>query len=127
MLKRAYYENLGWPTVGPQYGTVIYAIIGKRCVFTGIARLARSTINAAEDIILAIAKKENIKISDVTFYDLQTSVTYRHSPGKFSFDRIKFSIENGEPTNLYWIPEACPRDVAEVFSCFIDKEAAVPQ
>ena len=120
LLKHAQYSNWGWPIVKPQYCEVVYVVIGGKCIFTGTTnRYVTSTINAAEDVISAIAEKEGLELSEIVFYDLQTYRTYRKRPGQFQFDRVEFDIKKGEPVNPRWIPEECPDEIIELFRRFI--------
>ncbi|MCX6785191.1 MAG: hypothetical protein NTV81_04720 [Candidatus Komeilibacteria bacterium] len=68
---------------------MLYAVIGQRCIFTGLTYDATSTINACEAIVEEIARLERRRITDLIFYDLQTHVTYdSKAPGEFEIDRI---------------------------------------
>ena len=79
---------------------------------------ATSTINAIEDIVKAICKKERRKPKGLVFYDLQTSRAYKQKPGQFVFDRITFT--NGNPS---WNQVVCPPRIVDAFRAFIGPNA----
>lgn len=87
--KLARYESCGYPDCGLKYGQVLYVIIGKKCIFTGLNDNATSTINACESIIEEILRLEGCQINDLRFYDLQTHLTYSSKkPGVYDLDHI---------------------------------------
>lgn len=88
--KLARYANWGYPSgCGPKYGQVLYVVVGKRCIFSGLIDNATSTINACEAIVEEIARLEKCGIDGLVFYDLQTHVAYSSKhPGVFEIDRI---------------------------------------
>jgi hypothetical protein len=88
--KLARYANWGYPNpdCGPEYGQVLYAIFGRKCIFTGVTNNVTSTINACEAIVEEIARLEGCAIDNLEFYDLQTHVSYSKEPGIFEIDRV---------------------------------------
>ena len=99
-------------------GDVVYYVEGDQCVFCGFSNMSTSTINAAEAIILAIAKQENIDPKSLTFYDLQTYKTFSDKePGEFELDIIDFNIYDGKVEDLGWtsFPD-CPAWVLKLFA-----------
>lgn len=140
MLKIAYYPNWGYPTVGPEFGTVVYVIIGNRCYFSGTKRSygepgggVTTTINAAESILVAIAAQEGIPVMSLRFFDLQTYRGYHQPPGTFALDELIFrrkerrQIPKGvvvldtpeEITVKEWRPTECPPEIEEIFREYI--------
>lgn len=117
MLKQAKYGNWGFPLVGPKWATVDYARVGNTIIFSGITNPATSTINAAEDIILAICAQEGCQPTAVRCFDLQTHLNYSGTePGEFMYDEVKFKVRGGKLEDLSWdgsVP--CPPEVVALF------------
>jgi hypothetical protein len=72
---------------------IAYAIYGYEIVFTGLTdgknEPRGSTINCAEQIILAISQAEKINPREYQFFDLQTHRGYcSHKVGDFSFNKL---------------------------------------
>ncbi len=119
--------------VGPEFGTVFYAILGNSCYFSGINRTggprsATSTINAAEDIITAIAKQEGIPAKKLQFFDLQTQEGYQKLAGVFELDKVVFEVtDDGVVENLSWSADVpCPPQVQYLFRDLIgDMDPAI--
>lgn len=88
--KIARYHNWGYHAgCGPEFGQVLYTIIGNKCIFTALGYDFTSTINACEAIVEEIVRLEGCDIHDFEFYDLQTHVMYDSKvPGKFEIDNI---------------------------------------
>ena len=103
---------------------IAYIIHEGMCVFTYSDTLEGhkpgvSTVNLAETIIMDICEYEGIYMSDITFYDLQTSHRYtRHGPGEFEFEELEYSKEYG----MSWRPTPCPVWVLQLFKHFIHAE-----
>jgi hypothetical protein len=106
-------------------GTVDYVVIGKNCVFSGITSGVISTINAVEDIILAIVQQEQVKPNKLTFFDLQTSrADSSKKPGQFEYDQLKVVVARnpvGETAAdqisvIDWEPVKCPARVIKLFA-----------
>lgn len=100
-------------------GEVNYVVNDGVCVFSGITPSgeAMSTINAAEDIIKAIASREGIKPMETTFFDLVTSRSYSHLEGDaHEFKRLDATYdENGEPQVTAWEDAVCPPETLRLF------------
>lgn len=125
MLKEAKYRNWGYPAVGPEFGVVKYAIKGRECYFSGVPKAlyeVTSTINAANDIVKAIAGQEDVAITDLRFFDLQTHLAYDRPEGEFEFDELIISFANGQ-MSIGWQSRECPPDVLEIFRAQIGQQA----
>jgi len=120
-LKRIRYKNSGGPSFG--YAQVVYVIInGNQCIFSGITPgpARTSTINAAEDIIMAIAEAEGVEAENLQFFDLQTGTGYEKKPKEYEFDKLLVVYdEKGKPFVRGWADSECPRSILEAFSKFI--------
>ncbi len=69
-----------------------------------------STINHVEEIILSIARKENLNPRECQFYDLQTYKGYRiYTPGHYRFSKIEvdWREDTEEPVKIKWIDGHC--------------------
>lgn len=103
-------------------GGVVYIISGKHCVFSALLWNTQTSINAAEEIIAAICKKEGLRQHDLQFYDLLTHLGYRlFSPGSFVFKKIILQPE------IRWEHIECPAGVVEVFRGYIGGARPVQQ
>lgn len=136
-LKQAYYEIHGGRA------QVLYYVRGMEIYFTDASGTG-TTINKAEDVIASICAAERIKWWDYTFYDVQTSLGYRHGskdPSYYCVDRLTLYGEHGydRPENASWQPVATrdhlhvgthdnsgvplvgiPDEVREVFRLYMD-------
>lgn len=116
-------------------GTVVYAIVGRCCYFSGLGPPYKvcSTINAAEDIILAITSQERRRVTGLRFFDLQTHRGYaKLPPGIYELDELIVKMqkplraEQGvlvigwRPIHVeHFIPAECPPKVLELFREYI--------
>ncbi|MFH1427352.1 MAG: WG repeat-containing protein [Patescibacteria group bacterium] len=92
MLKEAKYRCWGYPIEGfPEFHRIAYVIVGNRCYFSGLER-GTSTINAAEDVIVSIAKQEGVNFFDLRYFDIQTHKGYRKFPGEYKVNELKYEI-----------------------------------
>lgn len=107
MRRIAYFKS------GKNQSFVDYEIFdGYKCVFSGVSGNGKSTINAAEGIIKAIAETEKVPLK---FYDLQTHKGYDYfKPGEYSFDLLIITNQN-DPEVVRWVPERLFREALEVF------------
>ena len=105
-------------------GTVTYYLQKESCVFTGLtsSAYAMSTINAAEEILLAIRKAHRL-FHPIHFYDLQTHLGYPIlRPGEYVYDEILCkpyavnSVAHSDSGYLSWQPRHCP-DAIELIFC----------
>ncbi|MFA6391869.1 MAG: hypothetical protein WCW66_03925 [Patescibacteria group bacterium] len=79
------------PHLGPE-AYVAYAIMARCVVFSGLTPNTTSTVNAAENIIMAICRAEGMEPNKFAFFDLQTSQTYgRFEPGEFELSLLEFN------------------------------------
>lgn len=106
--KRIRYEGFHLPK---HDGEVAYMIVGNNVLFTALipyTKGATSSINAAEAIIHAICRAENIRWEDYTFFDAQTSLGYpHHESGYFCIDRLEIEPRDGEHIHVEsWSPVA---------------------
>jgi hypothetical protein len=106
-------------------GYVIYIIIGGDCIFSGNTSHkmhTKSTVQAAEAVITAIARQEGADVNQFTFFDLKTQRSYRREPGQYSFSRISFNaIQAGYPLEIQlrditWKQVDCPEEVLSLFA-----------
>ena len=111
---------------------VVYIIYGDgMCIFTAIrSRFGPSSINAAEDIIQAIASIERIDPLKPRWFDLQTHRMYHKAPGEFEYDELEL---DGQPAGSqpdsrspgdrihvrHWYRDECPPDIIELFAQYI--------
>ncbi|GEM_PF-3137247 len=122
MLKTSYYDNWGYPIVGPEFTKVVYALMGQDCYFSGAPRevsLGTSTINAAESVIEGIVEREKVSFDDFTFFDLQTYRAYSDKfSGFYTLDELVLSKENLSVD--YWKHDiVCPPQVEKLFQEYI--------
>jgi hypothetical protein len=92
-------------------GRVAYFVDARNVYFTYLPtkgrRHVRSTINAAEDIVLAITAAEWLRWQKHTFHDIQTWHGYPWYPrGWYVVDRLILRDLNGEPHVEDWTPIA---------------------
>lgn len=115
-LKNARYRGFGSTATD---GDVMYVIENKKCVYCGVTPSATSTINAAERIIVAIAKQEGVSPQSLSFFDLQARSGYSHiKQNEFYFDEVRFS-GNDNPENISWHPAPCPTEILKLFRQYI--------
>lgn len=111
--------------LGSDVAYVEYAIWSgmayKKCVFTGISKPVTTTINAAEDVVMSIARAEDFRTSQrVEFFDLMTHLGYGgHEPGVIQFARLVLKRATDGGTRNFevdwdWMVR-CPENVIEVF------------
>ena len=115
------FEEVEYPGFGGDGdGWVAYKIIRKEVFFAGLIREATSTINAAEDIIRAICKAEEISWQDFTFVDIQTHRGYQKAPGEFKANVLK--LGSGEELSVEsWQPISLTKKVRQLFDDMIMK------
>ncbi len=103
---------------------VTYIRFGDQIVFMGMTSNCTSTINAAEEIVNEIAKREGVHPSTVTFYDLQTRQGYSHiRSGDFVIDELVCQIENGVVVGiLEWREGHCEYEALRYFQGFISDD-----
>ncbi|MFA6437258.1 MAG: hypothetical protein WC242_03775 [Candidatus Paceibacterota bacterium] len=102
---------------------IAYVILDEGiCVFTATGRESLSTINCAEDIVRAIARKENKPIKAFRFFDLQTHTGYESKrPGEVEYDQLLLEMIDDELLSVQeWLPEECPAKVREIFREYIE-------
>lgn len=110
-------------------GYLQYAIWGgsrpRKCVFSGITVGVTSTINAAAEVVKAIAAAEGLQsVREMEFYDLLTYRGYHgHDAGVFQFVRLRLSLNRGQITEVDhdWMVR-CPEDVIATFREVIGEE-----
>lgn len=101
MLKQVTY---GWgePTPSGKSGVAVYVIDKGVCVYSGINWPATSTINGAEGLVRAIVEAEGVKLDELTFYDLRTSMGYPDlHPGQYELLKAIFTPD-GERHEVRW-------------------------
>lgn len=96
-----------YPGFSPRYnGRVAYLVRGREVYFTSAISHKKnptSTINAAEDVILAIAQAENLDWRMFTFHDIQTCLGYGGHPKTWwVIDQVIFQDAGDRPGNLDW-------------------------
>lgn len=108
-LKRILYSNQGIKKSSADYAVFDYG----DCVFSGVTKDGKSTINAAEDIIRIISRAEGIPL---TFFDLQTRLGYGHYKEGEYFLNLLIVINQQDPQVVEWRRVQFPRpDVFRVF------------
>jgi hypothetical protein len=116
-LKRIPYRGQSFDH-GEHDGILDYALLpGNRCVFSGITRTpAKSTVNAAEDIILNICGRERVDPCNLQFFDLQTCRGYDFRLEQYAYSELilKFGLR-GSIQDVRWDCTDCPPDVLELF------------
>lgn len=86
------------------YARAVYLCDGDRIFFSGLEGHP-STINAAEQVVLAICKAEGLEWQNCTFYDIQTRSGYpTHEIGWYAVDRLILVDTNGSPHVDAWQP-----------------------
>ena len=105
---------------------VAYVVDGYNIYFSGLERRKTSTINAAEEVILVLCRAEGLKWQNCQFYDIQTHLGYRKSPGEYIVDSLKvIRPSGGSPESLFveaWRPmppEQIPSEVLKLFEPLI--------
>ena len=90
---------------------------GLAILFSGVGTVGRtSTIDAAEDIIRAIAAQEDIDPTASVFYDLETYKGYENmKPGQCLLNRIGFDVHNGDVCNVSWHSVTLPSGFMDIF------------
>jgi hypothetical protein len=122
MLRQAQYRCNGWGLEGmPEFNKVIYLIKDRQCYISGIESEKRTaTINAAEDIVMAIAKKEKFDFLNYRFYDLQTQKGYDYFlPGQFQFDELRLVKDIHGLRVDAWIKSELPKEIFAIFRVHI--------
>lgn len=100
---------------------VVYLIVGNKCVFSGITAIKEggSTVNFAQAIISAIAQKEQFRISEIIFCDLQTSRGYNYDVGNYQLNQLTVTYVDGRVNVSGWEQISCPTHVLDEFSEYI--------
>jgi hypothetical protein len=113
----------GWKN---PYNRVAYKVYRWQIIFSGLSdgdRIARcSTINSAENIVLAISDTEGIDPRNYRFYDLQTHRGYTsHKDGEFTFNRLILRWKQGirKPAQAHWEEVECLPEILEEWSSYI--------
>ena len=107
---------------------VCYVMYPKRqIVFTGLHDGydggRKSTINAAEDIVRAIAVKENIDPRQYVFYDLETPAGYHgHRQGDYRINRLTIEWDGTVIGHVSWREGHCGGKVLADFDGYIRGE-----
>ena len=107
------------------------------CVFTALDDANQgSSINWAENIAYEIAKQEGRQVMDLRFFDLQTHVSYGSGLAGLGINRFEFhEVMLVQADGLIgiradgWSLVACPKEVRDAFSAFVDEaeEQFVPR
>jgi hypothetical protein len=109
--------------VGSKYPKKIAYVIfdGGICVFTAVDASGPSTINCAEDVVRAIARKERKSVEELRFFDLQTHTGYNYKePGYVLYDELKLSFKGRSLVVDGWKSWECPQEIREVFKEYIE-------
>lgn len=114
-----------------------YVVINQQCVFTGTKSRTKTTINAVECVIAAIARQEGVSPDAFTYYDIVTNMTIILLPGEFEFERIEFTYEKARAkrfqlpkevdetfhvvarqliSHVTWTGEVCPQKIIDIFA-----------
>ena len=118
MLKEARYKCWGHGPEFPEFNVVKYLIISDHCYFTGIERKKRtSTINAAREIVQAIADQEGVPLRSLRFFDLQTHQGYNKRLGEYALDEVV--IPDEFQSGVRWYPADCTSEVQTAFQGYI--------
>lgn len=112
MLKKAAYQSCE-----SEDCWVVYLIVGDCCYFSGIQRTMASTINAAEEVILAITEQEHVPIRSLRYFDLQTHEGYGSKlPGAYEINELKVLLDDRlEPHVVSWMIADLPPEIFEAF------------
>ncbi len=84
---------------------VRYIVLGNKVFFTATEDCSKitSTINAAEQIIEAICKKEGLRWDKFSFYEIQTAIGYPWNGEDFlEVDALAIVDLNGRPSVDRW-------------------------
>lgn len=118
VLKEAQYTYKG----SAESSKVVYVISGFCCYFSGIDHNGVGTINAAEEVVTAIAQQEDVPMGVLRFFDLQTHRGYPQSKesGDYVFEELKIERADGGGFRCTgWVPATCPPHVLPLFLEFI--------
>ena len=89
MLKETFYEDLSHLSKTTK---VVYIIVDGCCYFSGI-ETGTSTINAAENVIQAIAEQEGVSVDSLRYFDIQTRLGgYEREEGCFEINELDFAM-----------------------------------
>lgn len=122
MFKKVMYRNDGYPVVGQEFVPVVYVVKGTRCYFSGTVGRgyeATSTINAASEIVQAIAAQEGVPVSSLRFFDLLTHHGYDRPAGVFDFCELVIECQNDDIHVCAWNWIECPDEITEFFRDYI--------
>jgi len=130
-MKVVSYRDAGDPP-NPR-NVVAYKRYNRMIVFTGLHDGMDggrgSTCNFAEEIVMAIAKNENIDPVYYTFFDLKTRTGYGDSYelGDYNYDELRLQWEelSPRPDSVYWIERRCTSEILRDFAEFIWQDASV--
>jgi len=128
LLKQAFYRCNGYPMEGfPEFNKVAYVIIGGLCYFTGIESENRtSTINAAEEVIMAISAQEQAPTSNLRFFDIQCRSGYEfYFPGQLKMDELVYDAKENSVNQ--WLPTICDVKIIEMFRQYIGKDLGLKE
>lgn len=98
-----------WPPTSAS--KVRYIVLGNEVFFTATEDCSKvtSTINAAEEIIEAICKKEGLRWKECRFYEIQTAIGYPwHGEDYLEVDALAIVDLNGRPSVDRWQRMAIP-------------------
>ncbi len=125
----------------PRLAKVAYLVYRQTIYFSGITKPG-STINFAEQVVLAICKAEGIRWQDYTFVDVETFRGYPgYAPGSYCIDQLAIVNDAGKPRVESWREIACrnwgtedklinetimPKEVYQTFIPLIFSEDVLP-
>ena len=112
-LDKLVYQGFG----SNSWGVVAYAVSGNTVYFSGLTPgyLSTSTINAAENVVLAICNKLGKRWDELRFVDIQTHLGYVKKTGEFCADELVIAPgQAGRPVVTAWKPVASSAPEGEV-------------
>lgn len=113
VIKEAVYLGF-WP---PASSSIVrYIVLDNDVFFTATEDCSKvtSTINAAEQIIEAICKKEGLQWQNCRFYEIQTAIGYPwHGDDYLELDELQVVDQNGHPSVEEWqrVPVATKQQI----------------
>jgi len=128
ILKRVRYEGI---QPNNPLNLVVYCRYGRQIVFSGLHNSnegrVRSTINGAEQVIIAIALAERIDPRDFEFFDLQTQRGYASfRPGDYEFSQLSPTWQGAVPIGMQWQGGYCSKRVLDDFRRYIGYSDSIP-